>query len=436
MISQRSEKKPVTSFSFRVAIGYMIVAVMFLGFLVWSVFVPLGAAVQAPGKIVVESDLQIVQHIEGGLVGQILVEEGDRVTKDQLVATIDTTQLEANLSVIKDRKLTLEVKRARLEAERAKRSAFSLDHLKTINSSDNVEALFFEEERLFEQRKNTLSGELLILDRRIDQLASKREGLNESRKTQTKLLDSYEAELPNLEALLREGFIDEIGVEQLRRQILQVKGAISQNTAQLRSLDVEVGEANLQKMQRQAIFDSDVQRQLVEVRAKLAEVNEQLEVAENRFSRARLLAPVDGVVLSVNLPRGGGVLGAGSSLMEIVPVDDELVLEVQVSAVDIDRISLGMVAEVQFPGFDLNEMPKVKAKVQKMSADALVDQKTGFNYYQTRLTIPDAELQKLSGQSLMPGLPVVVLIQTAERSLWQYLTKPLAQGMSRALNED
>jgi len=435
MTSQSFGKKPVTSYRIRIFVGYMIVLIMFLGFLLWSIFVPLGAAVQAPGKIVVESELQIVQHIEGGLVGEILVTEGDRVTKNQLVATLDTTQLEANLAVIKDRKLTLEVKRARLEAERSKFLSFSVDHLKKNSTADNVDAVFFEEVQLFEQRKNTLTGELSILGQRIDQLKSQSEGLKESWKTQAELLSSYEEELPNLEDLLQEGFVDETGVEQLRRQILQVKGALAQTKTQMRSLDVEIGEAKLQMIQRQSIFDADVQMQLVEVRARLAEVHEQLEVAENRYSRARLLSPATGVVLSVKLPQSGGVLGAGNPLMEIVPVDDELVLDVQVSAVDIDRIRLGMVAEVQFPGFDLNEMPKVKAKVEKISADALVD-RTGFNYYQTRLTIPEDELQKMSGQSLMPGLPVVVLIQTAERSLWQYITKPIAQGMSRALIED
>lgn len=436
MDSHEMNQMPVVNYGSRIITGYLIMTVMFVGFILWSTLVPLGAAVQAPGTIVVESERQTIQHLEGGIVAKIFVKQGDRVNRGDVLATLDTTRNEANLAVLRDRQLALRVKRARLEAERSRQLAFSFDYSAVGDDLAHVRELVSEEERLFGQRRTTLNGEISILERRVEQLDSKYDGLLETQKTQIELLKSYNIELPKLEDLLAEGFVDGVSVEDLRRKILQLRGSIAQIDSQLEGVEVERGETKLQILQRQSIFESDVQNQLVDVRSKLFEIDEQLAVAKDSLLRSDLVSPVKGVVLNINLPRSGGVLPPGQPLMEIVPIDDELVLDVQVRAVDIDRIGIGLIAEVQFPGFDQNEMPKVMAQVKSISADVLFDKMTGANYYQTRLTIPDEELEKISHQSLIPGLPVVVLIKTAERSLWEYLTKPLAQGMSRALIED
>lgn len=417
-------------------IGFILFLVVFVGFGGWSVLAPLGSAAPAPGMLVVESQRQVIQHLEGGILETLLVRQGDRVDTGQVLAKLDVTQVRANLDVAESQLNSTEAQVARLQTERAGLDA--IDWPPELLSSPNprVTDLMDEQRFLFERRKRSLEGELSILERRIEQLISRIDGLKNTKATREELLQSFQDEYTTLSKLLAEGFVDEMRVRDLERRIVEVRGEIQTIQSDMKSAEIQVGETELQIIQRRSVFDAEVQGQLAELQARRVELEEQVRVAEDRLQRSEIKAPAEGVVLTIEVTTEGGVIPAGQPFMTLVPNEDELIIEAQVNPVDVDRVGLGQTAEVQFSSFDANAIPKIFAEVVSVSADALADPNTGASYYLAKLSIPDDELPKLSGYDLVPGMPVNVLIQTGERTLWQYLTKPLAQGMSKALIED
>jgi len=281
-----------------------------------------------------------------------------------------------------------------------------------------------------------LAGEVSILSQRADQLRSRIAGLRDSKETKRRLLQSFTQEYEGLKQLLDEGFVDESRVRDFERRIVELQGDLQSLDSEIQSAEIQIGEAELQILQTRSVFDREVQSQLTELQARRDELREQKRVAQDRLARAEITAPVDGIVLTIEVTTEGGVVPGGQPFITIVPEEDDLLIEAQVAPVDVDRVRVGQDAELQFSSFDPNSMPKTFGTVLNVSADALVDRSSGVSYYLATLEIPSEERVKLVGYQLVPGMPVNVLIQTGERTLWQYLTKPLAQGMSRALIED
>lgn len=417
-------------------IGSILFLVVFVGFGGWSALAPLGSAAPAPGMLVVESQRQVIQHLEGGILEMLFVRQGDRVDVGQVLAKLDVTQVRAQLDVAESQLRSTEAQVARLQTERAGSDVIDWppELLRSLNP--RVTDLMDEQQFLFEKRSRALEGELSILERRIVQLTSRIDGLKSTKATREELLQSFQDEYATLSKLLVEGFVDEMRVRDLERRIVEVRGEIQTIQSDMKSAEIQIGETELQIIQRRSVFDADVQTQLAELQARRVELEEQVRVAEDRLQRSEIRAPAEGVVLTIEVTTEGGVIPAGQPFITLVPNEDELIIEAQVNPVDVDRVGLGQTAEVQFSSFDANAMPKIFAEVVSVSADALADRNTGVSYYLAKLNIPDDELPKLSGYDLVPGMPVNVLIQTGERTLWQYLTKPLTQGMSKALIED
>ncbi len=417
-------------------IGLVLFLIVFVGFGGWSFLAPLGSAAPAPGMLVVENERQVIQHLEGGILERLHVRQGDQVSEGQILAELDVTQVRANLDVAESQLNSTQVQVARLQAERAGLDGIEWPPALLSNMNPRVVDLMDEQRFLFEKRKRSLEGELSILERRVAQLGSRIEGLASTEATRETLLKSFRDEFTTLSRLLDEGFVDETRVRDLERRIVEVQGEIQTIQSDMKSAEIQIGETELQIIQRRAVFDAEVQAQLAELQARRVELEEQVRVAQDRLQRAQMKAPAEGVVLTIEVTTEGGVVPAGQPFITLVPDNDELVIEAQVNPVDVDRVGLGQTAEVQFSSFDANAMPKIFAEVLSVSADALADANTGASYYLAKLAIPESELPKLSGYNLVPGMPVNVLIQTGERTLWQYLTKPLAQGMSKALIED
>jgi len=417
-------------------IGFTILLLVFVVFGGWSALAPLGSAAPATGMIVVKSERKTVQHLEGGILDALMVREGDRVVAGQVIARLDVTQVRANLDVLSAQLLGTQARISRLQAERADASEVSWPNNFDNITEDRYLELLDEQQALFIKRRGSLAGEESILRRRIEQLRSRVGGLSDSKKTQAQILISFEKELLNLNELLAQGYVDETRVRDLERRVVELKGRLQQLDSDIKSGEIQIGETELQILQTRAVYDADVQNQLAELQAQRVQLEEQLRVAKDRLVRSEIRAPSDGVVLTVEVTTEGGVVPASQPFITIVPQDDDLVVEARVNPIDVDRVSVGQSAEIQFSAFDSNSIPKIYGDVLSISPDALIDRGTGLSYYLTMLNISPVELKKLDGYTLVPGMPVNVLIQTGERTLWEYLTKPLAQGMSRALIED
>ena len=329
-------------------VGFILFLIVFVGFGGWSVLAPLGSAAPAPGMLVVESERQVIQHLEGGILETLLVRQGDRVEAGQVLAELDVTQVRASLDVAESQLKSTEAQVARLRAERADLDVIDWPSALLSSANPRVLDLMDEQRFLFEKRRRSLEGELSILERRVEQLSSRIEGLESTQATRRELLESFQREYKTLSKLLNEGFVDETRVRDLERRIVEFRGEIQTIQSDMKSAEIQIGETELQIIQRRSVFDAEVQGQLAELQARRVELEEQVRVAEDRLQRSQIKAPAEGVVLTIEVTTEGGVIPAGQPFMTLVPNEDELIIEAQVNPVDVDRVNVGQPAEVQF----------------------------------------------------------------------------------------
>ncbi len=199
---------------------------------------------------------------------------------------------------------------------------------------------------------------------------------------------------------------------------------------------MEQGETKLQILQLERKFQEEIATQLEEVNGDLFSINEQLVVAEDRVQRSIIYAPVKGIILGMSAHTEGGVVLAGKPILDIVPEDEELIINAKVSPIDIDQVHIGTPAEIRFSAFSSKTTPVMEGRVQTLSADSLLDEVTGLQYYLATISLTEESLKKLGGLVLIPGMPAEVLINTGERTLFEYLTQPLTNAFARSFTEE
>lgn len=399
----------------------------------WAILTEISGAVVASGNVVVETNTRQVQHQEGGIVQSIFVKNGDVISAGDLLIRLDDTITAANLSVVIKQLINLYAQEARLIAEQggADQVVFTPNDFDEIEQSDVRDS----QVKLFNARKNSLNGKRQQLREQIIQFESKISGLEAQR--QAKIAESkiVEDELSNLDDLLDQQLVSASRVTLLNRDIVKLKGEIGGFTSEIAQTKEAISERNIQILQLDEEFLASVLQEIQDVRGQIGNLEEQKIAAEDQLRRVDIIAPLDGFVHNLAVTTIGGVLGPRDVAMSIVPKDDLLVVEAQVQPINIDQISPEQNARIRLPSFDQRTTPELSAKVETISADLLRDEATGVQYYKVRLKIPEAELNKLQGKSLVPGMPVETFIQTDERTVMSYLLKPIRDQISHAMRE-
>jgi epimerase transport system membrane fusion protein len=402
----------------------------------WAFIAPIDGAALAPGFVTVKSHKKTVQHLDGGIVSQLLVKDGDIVKAGDLLLTLDGTENKAQLEITRGQFLTLLAQVARLEAERdGKPKVIYPEGLNNVSDSRAIEAKRTEEQ-IFTSRKNAHEGEMAVLKQRIGQLNSKVDGLKGQQASKQDLLTSYKEELRDLKELLAEGFVDKQRLRDVERQHSLNSGEISALSAEIAGSQIQIGETKLEILQLEKKFQEEVAGKLSEAQAELYDVTQRMLAIRDKVVRIDIKAPVDGRVMGLAVHTLGGVILPGHPILEIVPQQEELVIEAQVTPLDIDRVNIGLVAEVRFSAFKQAITPVIEGKVINLSADRLIEEKTGTPYYLAQIELTPDSYQKMQHLELVPGMPVEVLIKTGERTVFEYLTKPISNAFARAFIED
>ena len=402
----------------------------------WAFIAPIDGAALAPGFVTVKSHKKTVQHLDGGIVSQLLVKDGDIVKAGDLLLTLDGTENKAQLEITRGQYLTLLAQVARLEAERdGKPKVIYPEGLNNVSDSRAIEAKRTEEQ-IFTSRKNAHEGEMAVLKQRIGQLNSKVDGLKGQQASKQDLLTSYKEELRDLKELLAEGFVDKQRLRDVERQHSLNSGEISALSAEIAGSQIQIGETKLEILQLEKKFQEEVAGKLSEAQAELYDVTQRMLAIRDKVVRIDIKAPVDGRVMGLAVHTLGGVILPGHPILEIVPQQEELVIEAQVTPFDIDRVNIGLVAEVRFSAFKQAITPVIEGKVINLSADRLIEEKTGTPYYLAQIELTPDSYQKMQHLELVPGMPVEVLIKTGERTVFEYLTKPISNAFARAFIED
>lgn len=415
-------------------IGLLIFLLVFGVFGIWASVAPLDGSAHAVGKITVKSYKKIVQHLEGGIVSEILVRDGDKVNVGDPLLILDDTQSMAQLGMARSQSIALQVREARLIAERD-----GLDRViypESLSTTDNrVADEIAAQNSIFAAKKSSFENNVEILEQRIDQLESQVVGLKALKASKEELAASFAEELADTQSLLDRGFSDKNTLRTIERNHASYRGEAADLSATIAATEVRIGETRLQILQLERDSRNEVVNELSQVQTELKDVSERIIALEDIVSRTVVRAPDTGIVNGMQVHTIGQVLNPYSAIAEIVPASDELIVEARVSSVDIDRVSVGQEADIRFSAFN-RSVPTIEGEVISLSADSLIEETTGASFYMARLEVTPAGLEELGDLVLMPGMPAEVFINTGSRTFFQYLFKPLSDGLARSFNED
>lgn len=418
-------------------VGYGIVLAIFGGLGGWSALAPIDSAALAPGVVVVQSSRKTVQHLEGGIVRRLDVQEGQQVAEGDVLIELEGTQFQAELEVLRTQQLALQSEVARLLAERDGATAVVYPESAELTSDDpRVAEIRQGQDTLFAARRRAYAGEVSVLEQTVTQLEAQIEGLESVVRSKRELLDSYAAEMRDLRGLLEQGFADRQKLRELERNSVEQQGEVAELLSTRAAVEARINESRLRILQIEREFQSAVAAALGDVQTRLADINERAASATDRVDRALIRAPVSGRVLQLNAHTVGGVIAPGELIMDIVPELESLIVEAQVSPLDIDRVRAGLPARLRFTGFKRSRVPELDGVVISVSADRLQHPATGVTYYLARIELADDEVERLQDVDLIPGMPVEAMINTGSRTLLGYLWEPVSESMTRSFRED
>jgi HlyD family secretion protein len=419
----------------RIALGGVAFLVFGLGGWAWTT--ELSGAVVAPGTIVVDSHVKKVQHPTGGVIGEILARDGDHVRSGDVVIRLDETVARANLSMVSKSIDEMAARRARLEAERDGAKAIRFPAELTTRSDDiEVSELMRGERKLFDSRREARAGQKSQLQERVAQLAEQIDGTKLQASAKADEIDLIASELVGVQELWKKNLVPVTRVNSLKREETRLRGERGQLISTVAQAKGKISETELQIMQIDQDLRSEVSTELRDVQAKIAEYVERKVAAEDQLKRIDIRAPQDGIVHQSTVHTIGGVIGAGDPLMLVMPEGDKLSIEVKVAPQDIDQLRQGLDTVLRLSAFNQRTTPEIKGQVTRIAADLVTDERSGMSHYPVRIAVSEGEYERLGSVKLLPGMPVEGFIQTGYRTVFSYLTKPLADNMARAFREE
>jgi len=416
--------------------GLLIVAVFFAGFGGWAALAPLSNAASSAGFVTIDLNRKTVQHLEGGIVREILVRDGDRVVQDQVLIRLDDTQVRASWTLLHGQYSALEALEARLRAERDGSEGIEFPpEFEPRPPQSPLDQIARSQETIFQARRRTLAVTVDILQQRVTQLEAQITGghnqiaaievqkrlIGEEREGVKYLLDRNLEHRPRLLAL--------------DRQAAQLDGQIAELASQIARSQQAIGETRLQILSAQTTRYDEVVGQLRDAQTQLAELLPRLDAAGDILKRIEIRAPVAGTVINLRLFTVGGVVPPREPMMEIVPRQQDLIIETRIKPGDIDVVKTGLPAQIRLSAFKQRTTPPLPGTVVYLSADSLIDPKTGATYYLAQIRVAEAEIAHVAGVFLYPGMPAEVMIVLGQRTLLQYLLDPLRESLQRAFTE-
>ncbi|MFH5926245.1 HlyD family type I secretion periplasmic adaptor subunit [Roseomonas xinghualingensis] len=418
-----------------VALGLAVLLAFGGGLGAFSVLVPLSEAAIAPGVIKAEGSRRTVAHLEGGIVREILVRDGNAVRAGQLLMRLEDVQAASNQDALQAQRWALLAQDSRIAAEIAGAAEIAFaPALVQANEARATEAMNGQRV-LFASRQASLRSQLQVLESRILQhqaVGTSAEAQLQSQRRQLELLQREEADV---RGLVRQGLERMPRLLALQRQLASTEGTIADLVSQIERARAMVAEAQAQIRQVMDQRLQEVTTEGREVRIKLADVEEKLRAAADVSARHEILAPEDGTVLNIRFFNPGAVVRPGEPVMELVPARDKLIAEVQVAPHDIDVVHAGLQAEVRLPAFKQRLVPFLNGEVTVVAGDVTSEERTMREYYRVRIAIDEEQLARLENVELRAGMPVEAQIQIGERSFLRYMIQPILDSFHRAFRE-
>lgn len=421
-------------------LGWFIVLAGVLGFVLWASWAPLDKGVPLQGTVSKESNRKAIQHLTGGIVDEILVKDGDLVKAGQVLVRMNGVQVKSISDITRIQLVSSRAVEARLVAERDNAASikFPKDLLEQKSSDPRIAGVIDGQSMLFQTRRMALQNDLSATDDNIAGIKVQTKGIEESLESKRVQLAIVKEQLDNIRDLAKDGYVPRTRLLDMERTFAQLNGAIAEDIGNIGRARQQVSELGRRREQRAQEFQREVRTTLADVQKEGQALTVRSGAQEYELANTDVKSPVEGVVTGINVFTRGGVIGPGFKMMDVVPVKDALVVEGILAVNLIDKVHPGLEVELIFSAFNASTTPHISGEIIQVAADRTIDEHSGMPYYKIKARVTKEGLKTLSAHKLevRPGMPVDMFVKTGERTMMNYLFKPLVDRAHSALTEE
>lgn len=418
--------------------GYIFLIIFIGGLVTWAATSSIAGAIIAQGVIGIGGKAKIIQHLDGGIVREILIADGDLVKAGDLLISLDDTDTKASLAIITDSFYKTHATIARLTAERDLSNSITYPQILLDNQDDaRIKQAIIAQDQQFETRADNIETRAQVMGKKIEQLNEQIAGLIAQRAAIKKQVEITRQNIEIKKPAMERGIVTGDTIRALEQQEAQLSGQYEQVGSQVAQIGTAVEETRLQTLQFEMDFKDRVLTDLDNAETRLAELHEQKIAMEKRLLRIDIRSPSNGRVHDLSINTIGGVITPASPILQIIPEGDSLIIEARIAPTDIDNVKIGQEGAIILSAFASRSTPVLTGYVTNRSAALLVDQATGASYFSVDIGISQQELDRLNDeQVLVTGMPAEVFIQTEQRNALSYLLKPFLDVVERAFREE
>ncbi|WP_067583012.1 HlyD family type I secretion periplasmic adaptor subunit [Endozoicomonas ascidiicola] len=406
----------------------------FFGFIVWACLAPVDSASVATGKVIAQSRVQTIQHLEGGIIETLHVREGDTVKTGDLLISLSPVKSKAQLMQLTARLNADRVRLARLQAEQQQLSLVEIPENLLSDGQPELQEQIALQKQLFLERRQALTAETNVLKQQIDLLRSQHKGGLREKAAKQRQVDLLSEELAMIDQLLINGHASKLQQLQVSRSREEIVAELEQINSALESTHERVRETELKITSVNSQFQEEASREIESLQKGIAETRQAMKTAEDILSRVQIVSPVNGSIVSLFKNTLGGVINPGEPVLDISPEQDHLIIEGLASANDIDVLFPGLPARVRLSAFNFRDVPPVDGELIHISADTIMDPQTERNGYRIQVSLSRDTLKEV-GVEISPGMPAEIMITTGQRTLMEYLLEPILVSANRAFRE-
>lgn len=416
--------------------GSVIVGVFVLGAGVWATLAPLESAAHAPGVVQVESSRKTVQHLEGGIIGAILVKDGEKVVAGQPLIRLDDTKARTTLVALQGQLWDAQAGEARLIAERDGADAPSYPRSLTARANEPAIALVLAgQNKIFQTRRSLQQSKRDLIKQRIAETGEEITGLRAQETADGQRIVLINEEIDGLRKLVEKGLERKPRLLALERDLAEIQGKRGDTIAQISRAQQNIAESQVTILNQENDMQNEVAQSLRDTQKKIHELEEQIQAAADVLARIEVRAPEDGIVTDLRVHTPGGVVSAGEPLLDLVPPKDHLIVEAKVRPEDINVVRSGLPALVRLTPYKQRRTPPLEATVDYVSADRLIDKHTNEPYYEAKIRVDEEKLKQVIGVEMIPGMPAEVSIKTGQSTVAMYALSPVLDSFRRAFSE-
>ncbi|WP_181704526.1 HlyD family type I secretion periplasmic adaptor subunit [Chthonobacter rhizosphaerae] len=433
---QADPSDPLPSLKGPILAGSLVIAVAFGGFLAWGYGASLDSAAIAGGTVIVDTKRKTVSHLEGGILHSLLVKEGDVVKAGQPLVLLDDTRPRTELNQLKAQAIGLEARAARLRAEQRDDPAIAFPPELLTSAEPFVIDVLETERRLFARRKETKAGRIDIQRKRIEEFAAEAAAASAQTDASRRQKVLYEEQIASIQGLVDKGYATRAQLADLQTSYSAIVGDEGEHAAKRAQAEQARAGAELEIIGIETEWQSEVARELQDTQIQIQSVRDKMEQASEVLGRVQVRAPQDGIVADIQTRTPGGVVVAGQPILDIVPENEQLMVEAMIDPRDIDTVKPGQEVRVRLTAYTYGKVPPLDGTLTYVAADRTVDQQSRSSYFVVRATISEASLEQLPKVRLYPGMPAELQIKNQPRRAIDYLLSPITESFSKAFREE